>query len=90
MLGLREDTLVILTGDHAETLYEHECWFDHHGLYENTLPVPLIMRLPGRLPRRPLVSRIHLPAPGSRADGPEAAGNPGAGDAGSTAPRCCP
>ena len=49
-LGLREDTLVILNGDHGETLYEHECWFDHHGLYENTLHVPLIMRLPGRLP----------------------------------------
>ncbi len=49
-LGLRDDTLVVLNGDHGETLYEHECWFDHHGLYENTLHVPLILRLPGRLP----------------------------------------
>ena len=40
---------MVFNGDHGETLYEHECWFDHHGLYENTLHVPLIMRLPGRL-----------------------------------------
>jgi arylsulfatase A-like enzyme len=48
-LGLTEDTLIVLNSDHGETLYEHECWFDHHGTYENTLHVPLIMRLPGRL-----------------------------------------
>lgn len=48
-LGLAEDTLVVFNGDHGETLYEHECWFDHHGTYENTLHVPLIMRLPGKL-----------------------------------------
>ncbi|MEE2659135.1 MAG: sulfatase [Candidatus Latescibacterota bacterium] len=49
-LGLTDNTLVVLNGDHGETLYEHECWFDHHGMYENTLHVPLIMRLPKRLP----------------------------------------
>jgi arylsulfatase A-like enzyme len=48
-LGLSENTLVVLNGDHGETLYEHECWFDHHGMYENTLHVPLILRLPGKL-----------------------------------------
>ncbi len=49
-LGLAENTLVVVNSDHGETLYEHECWFDHHGTYENTLHVPLIMRLPGVLP----------------------------------------
>lgn len=49
-LGLAEDTLVVLNGDHGETLADHECYFDHHGLYDCTLHVPLIMRLPGRLP----------------------------------------
>jgi glucan phosphoethanolaminetransferase (alkaline phosphatase superfamily) len=24
-------TIVVITADHGETLYEHECWFDHHG-----------------------------------------------------------
>lgn len=45
-LGLRDNTLVIVNSDHGETLNEHECYFDHHGLYECTLHVPLIMRLP--------------------------------------------
>jgi arylsulfatase A-like enzyme len=49
-LGIAEDTIVILTGDHGESLYEHECWFDHHGLYENNLHVPLIVKAPGQVP----------------------------------------
>ena len=49
-LGLRDDTLVVLNGDHGETLDEHDCYFDHHGIYECTLKVPLMMRLPGKLP----------------------------------------
>ncbi len=48
--GLAEDTLVIVNGDHGETLYEHDCYFDHHGLYDCTLTVPLIIRYPGRVP----------------------------------------
>lgn len=59
-LGLRENTLVIFNGDHGETLYEHECWFDHHGMYENTLHVPLLMRLPGNLPAGDRVSGYSL------------------------------
>ena len=49
-LSLSRDTLIVLNGDHGETLYEHECWFDHHGMYDNTLHVPLVLRLPGKLP----------------------------------------
>jgi arylsulfatase A-like enzyme len=49
-LGIEEETLVIVTSDHGETLYEHDCYFDHHGTYENTLVVPLILRWPGKLP----------------------------------------
>ncbi|GMV65039.1 MAG: sulfatase [Candidatus Omnitrophica bacterium] len=49
-LGLDEDTLVVLDSDHGETLYDHDCYFDHHGLYEPTLKVPLVFRFPGRVP----------------------------------------
>jgi arylsulfatase A-like enzyme len=49
-LGLADDTLIVLNGDHGETLDEHGCYFDHHGIYECTLHVPLMMRLPGVLP----------------------------------------
>jgi arylsulfatase A-like enzyme len=49
-LGIEEDTLVVLTSDHGETLYDHDCFFDHHGLYDCTLTVPLVIRYPGRVP----------------------------------------
>lgn len=49
-LGLTEETLIIVTSDHGETLYEHDCFYDHHGLYECTLTVPLVLRWPGQVP----------------------------------------
>ncbi|MFX3631455.1 MAG: sulfatase [Candidatus Pristimantibacillus sp.] len=49
-LGLEEETIIVITSDHGETLYEHDCYFDHHGLYDCTLVVPLIIKYPGRLP----------------------------------------
>jgi len=48
--GLLDDTIVALNGDHGETLYDHGCYFDHHGLYEPTLHVPLILRYPAKVP----------------------------------------
>ncbi len=49
-LGLLNDTLLIITADHGEELDEHEMWFDHHGLYDTNLHVPLIMYHRERLP----------------------------------------
>lgn len=49
-LNLTENTIVVLNGDHGEILYEHECWYDHHGMYEGTLHVPLMIRYPDKLP----------------------------------------
>lgn len=49
-LGLEENTLVVLTADHGETLDEHSCYYDHHGLYDCTLRVPLVIKLPGIVP----------------------------------------
>ena len=54
--GIYDETLVILNGDHGETLYDHECWFDHHGIYDTTLHVPLIIRYPGKIPSGQRVS----------------------------------
>ncbi len=48
--GLLDDTIVVFNSDHGETLYDHDCFFDHHGLYEPTLHVPLILRYPGKVP----------------------------------------
>ena len=49
--GILEDTIVVITSDHGETLYDHDCWFDHHGLYDCTLVVPLAIRFPKKLPK---------------------------------------
>lgn len=48
--GILDETIIVVNGDHGETLYDHECWFDHHGLYDVTLHVPLIIRYPGHIP----------------------------------------
>jgi arylsulfatase A-like enzyme len=49
-LGILDDTIVVINGDHGETLHDHECWYDHHGLYDVTLHVPLIIRYPKMVP----------------------------------------
>jgi arylsulfatase A-like enzyme len=49
-LGILDNTIVVINADHGETLYDHECWFDHHGLYDVTLHIPLIIRYPRRVP----------------------------------------
>jgi len=59
-LGIEEETLVVITSDHGETLYEHDCYFDHHGLYDCTLVVPLIIKFPGRVPAGRRVKDVSL------------------------------
>jgi len=48
-LGIEDDTLVVFVSDHGETLYDHECWFDHHGTYDCTLHIPLAFVYPGTI-----------------------------------------
>lgn len=48
--GVYEDTLLILFGDHGESLTEHDIYWDHCGLYETSVQVPMIMRWPDRIP----------------------------------------
>lgn len=45
-LGLAEDTLVIATADHGESLGERDYWFEHGNLYPEVLHVPLILEGP--------------------------------------------
>lgn len=59
-LGIEEETLVVITSDHGETLNEHDCYYDHHGMYDNTLVVPLILKFPGRVPAGLRVKDITL------------------------------
>jgi arylsulfatase A-like enzyme len=63
-LGLEERTLVVLMADHGESLTEHGIYYDHHGLYDCCLRVPLILRWPGRVEagarRRELAQHLDL------------------------------
>jgi len=47
---LYDETIVVITADHGELLGEHNIFYDHHGLYEGDIHVPLIIKSPN-LPR---------------------------------------
>jgi arylsulfatase A-like enzyme len=55
--GDARSTLVVLTADHGESLVEHDEYFQHGWfLYDTTLRIPLIFRLPGIIPERQRVT----------------------------------
>ncbi len=45
-LGLYDDMLIVVLSDHGEHLGEHGIWFTHQEPYEETLHVPLLIKLP--------------------------------------------
>ena len=45
--GEWEDTALVVLSDHGESLVEHGIFCDHHGLYDETIHVPLVCRVPG-------------------------------------------
>jgi len=50
-LGILDETAIIFTSDHGESLGEHHFYFDHHEVYETTIRVPLIVRYPPEVPK---------------------------------------
>ena len=50
--GRRDDTLIVILGDHGELMYRHGIFFDHHGLYDGNLHVPWLLRHPEVAPQR--------------------------------------
>lgn len=49
--GLRESTLVVVFGDHGEGLYDHGHMAHGLHVYDEAVRVPLVFRLPGRIPQ---------------------------------------
>ena len=47
VLNIEEETLVVFTSDHGETLNDHDCLYDHHGTYDPTLVVPFAFKVKG-------------------------------------------
>ena len=56
--GMLDETLLIITSDHGESLTEHGIYFDHHGLYDVNIHVPLILRFPKLLPGATRISGL--------------------------------
>ncbi len=49
--GLEKRTLVVLTADHGEDLYQHNRYFFHSpSIYGSSMRIPLVFALPGVLP----------------------------------------
>ncbi len=46
-LGIYDETLFIILGDHGEAFYEHGFYTHGHPPYEELIHVPLIMKFPG-------------------------------------------
>ncbi len=49
-LGVREDTLLVITSDHGEEFDEHGSWGHGHSVFQELLNVPLLFHMPGRVP----------------------------------------
>jgi arylsulfatase A-like enzyme len=51
--GIYDNTVIIVTSDHGEILYEKANYFGHHKyLYNGSVNIPLIMKFPGISPKR--------------------------------------
>lgn len=48
--GIYDDTLLFLFGDHGESMTEHDIYWDHCGLYDQTTHIPMIIRWPNNIP----------------------------------------
>ncbi|MCK6446334.1 MAG: sulfatase-like hydrolase/transferase [Planctomycetes bacterium] len=55
--GVLDQTLVIVTSDHGEELGDHGLW-EHNWMFQTNLRVPLVMRLPQKLPAGKRVKEI--------------------------------
>lgn len=49
--GLSDDTIVVVTADHGEAFWEHDM-FEHRGIFQENILVPMIFRVPGVEPAR--------------------------------------
>ncbi|MCD6451953.1 MAG: sulfatase-like hydrolase/transferase [Acidobacteria bacterium] len=57
-MGLRRNTLIVLTADHGEMLGEHKEIYHCFFVYEGAMHIPLIISLPGVLPQGKVVPEL--------------------------------
>jgi len=60
-LGLWDNTLIIVTADHGEEMYDHHRLFHHSpSLYEGALRVPLLIKFPRQRGRKVVAENVSL------------------------------
>ncbi|RMF69187.1 MAG: DUF4976 domain-containing protein [Calditrichaeota bacterium] len=57
-LGVLDNSLVIITGDHGENLYEHGMEYGHYGVYDSSLRIPLLFFMPKKLPQGLRIQKV--------------------------------
>jgi len=63
VLGIYDQSLILLTGDHGEAFFEHEYWQHTETLYDEMIRVPLIVKWPGRSPEgrvKQVISQVDI------------------------------
>ena len=59
--GLWDKTLIIITADHGEELYDHHEFFYHSpSLYDSALRIPLLIKFPGQRGKRVVEDNVSL------------------------------
>ena len=59
--GLWDDTLVIVTADHGEELFDHNSYFYHNpSLYDSALKIPLLIKFPNQRARRVVDENVSI------------------------------
>jgi hypothetical protein len=59
-LDLDENTLIIITSDHGEEFLEHDNIEHGNNLYQNTIHIPLIVKLPNNTNKRIIEEHVNL------------------------------
>lgn len=58
-LKIKNKTLIVISADHGEDLYQHNLYFYHAAsIYESSLRIPLIFSLPGVIPSNIKINKL--------------------------------
>ena len=58
-LGLEKNSLIIISADHGEDLYQHNCYFNHYAsIYDSSLRIPFIIKLQDGIPENKQIDEV--------------------------------
>jgi choline-sulfatase len=59
--GLWDETMIIVTADHGEELYDHNAYFYHNpSLYDSAVKIPLLIKFPRQRTQRVIEENVSL------------------------------